>query len=117
MDECLECVDPIESFKKYDAICLSCTIEQHEINAKSGARCEICLLNGEGISDFNACPKMHIDPAEHYTKDFEIGPGCKNCEQRCQEKAFYIGGKNLCAEHKKAFKNRIIVGMNVASKE
>jgi hypothetical protein len=108
MPNCLNCSDPIELCKQLGTACEGCAKEQQEINARSRPKCEICLLNERGISEFNACPKMQIDPAERYTKDFEIGGGCKFCEYRCQEEAFYIGGKNICLQHEEAFKNRVI---------
>ncbi len=110
MTNCLNCSDPIESCRQLGAACEDCAKEQQEIDARSRPKCEICLLNERGISEFNACPKMQIDPTERYMKDFEIGPGCKFCELRCQENAFYIGGKNICLTHKEAFENRIMKG-------
>lgn len=56
------------------------------------ARCDICLLNPEGMFNLHCAYP---------------GEGCKNCPKRCKNKAFYVGGMNVCSEHKEAWNGRM----------
>jgi hypothetical protein len=56
------------------------------------AKCGICKLNPGGLP-WRGCP-------------YE-GRGCYQCPEKCTNKAVYIGGINICQEHKEAHHNRL----------
>ena len=57
--------------------------------------CEICKLNPKGIAFTPHCINI------------PVGQGCKGCENKCKNEAFYVGGLNICLEHKEAFYYRM----------
>lgn len=56
------------------------------------AKCGICKLNPSGLT-WRGCPYP--------------GRGCYQCDQKCTNKAVYIGGMNICAKHDEAIHNRL----------
>ena len=57
------------------------------------SKCNICTLNPKGTISFGHCVQEHSD--------------CNKCVHKCTNEAFYVGGINVCGEHKEAFFNRI----------